>query len=128
MPVKNYINQPQEFALALPALDGTASPATAATGFIALILLFVVNMLYVASARTALIFMPVLLILFAWLHLSRRATRILFACVAAASALIWTISPYLRQRIADVTIEHRAHDLSGIAPTAQWPTYWQARS
>jgi hypothetical protein len=69
--------------------------------------------------------MPVLLILFASLHLGRRATRVLFAGVAAASLLIWTTSPYLRQRIADVGVEYRAQDTSSIASTAQRLTYWR---
>jgi O-antigen ligase len=131
VPVKNYLDQSQEFALcafalALPALTALrARQWLAATGYLALILLFVANMLYVVSARTALVYMPVLLILFASLHLSRRATRALFAGVAVASLLIWTTSPYLRQRIADVGVEYHAQDMSGIASTAQRLIYWQ---
>jgi O-antigen ligase len=131
VPVKNYLDQSQEFALcafalALPALtELRARRWPAAIGLVALILLFVSNMLYVVSARTALVYMPVLLILFAALHLGRRATRLLFAGVAAASLLVWTTSPYLRQRVADVGIEYQAHDTSGIASTAQRLTYWR---
>lgn len=131
VPVKNYLDQSQEFALcafalALPALTALrARRWRIAAGEIALMLLFVVNMLYVVSARTALVYMPVLLILFASLHLSRRATRLLFAAVAVTSLLVWTTSPYLRQRIADVGIEYRAQDTSGIASTAQRLTYWR---
>ncbi|MGN8547563.1 O-antigen ligase [Bradyrhizobium elkanii] len=131
VPVKNYLDQSQEFALcafalALPALTALrARQWRIAAGAIALMLLFIANMLYVVSARTALVYMPVLLILFASLHLSRRATRLLFASVAVASLVVWTTSPYLRQRIADVGIEYRAHDASGIASTAQRLTYWR---
>jgi len=131
VPVKNYLDQSQEFALCafalmLPALTALrARQWRIAAGAIALMLLFVVNMLYVVSARTALVTMPVLLVLFASLHLSRRATRLLFAAVALASLLVWATSPYLRQRIADVGIEYRAHDTSGIASTAQRLTYWR---
>ncbi|WP_166294897.1 O-antigen ligase family protein [Bradyrhizobium sp. 2S1] len=131
VPVKNYVDQSQEFALcafalALPALTAMrARQWRIAAGCLALILLFLANMFYVVSARTALVYMPVLLILFASLHLSRRATRLLFAAVAAASLVVWTTSPYLRQRIADVGIEYRAHDTSGIASTAQRLTYWR---
>ncbi|KIU47971.1 MULTISPECIES: O-antigen ligase family protein [Bradyrhizobium] len=131
VPVKNYVDQSQEFALcafalALPALTALrAKQWRIVAGALALILLFVANMFYVVSARTALVYMPVLLILFAALHLSRRATRLLFAGVAVASLLVWTTSPYLRQRIADVGIEYRAHDTSGIASTAQRLTYWR---
>ncbi|WP_050631419.1 O-antigen ligase family protein [Bradyrhizobium viridifuturi] len=131
VPVKNYLDQSQEFALcafalALPALTALrARQWRLAAGAIALMLLFVVNMLYVVSARTALVYMPVLLVLFASLHLSRRATRLLFAAVAVTSLVVWTTSPYLRQRIADVGIEYRAQDTSGIASTAQRLTYWR---
>ncbi|MGY4570127.1 O-antigen ligase family protein [Bradyrhizobium sp. USDA 3256] len=131
VPVKNYLDQSQEFALcafalALPALTALrARQWRFAAGTIALMLLFVANMLYVVSARTALVYMPVLLILFASLHLSRRATRLLFAVVAVTSLVVWTTSPYLRQRIANVSIEYRAHDTSGIASTAQRLTYWR---
>ncbi|PAY06451.1 ligase [Bradyrhizobium sp. UFLA03-84] len=131
VPVKNYLDQSQEFALcafalALPALTALrARQWRLAAGAIALMLLFVVNMLYVVSARTALVYMPVLLVLFASLHLSRRATRLLFAAVAVTSLVVWTTSPYLRQRIADVGIEYHAQDTSGIASTAQRLTYWR---
>lgn len=131
VPVKNYLDQSQEFVLCaftlmLPALTALrARQWRIAAGAITLILLFAVNMFYVVSARTALVTMPVLLVLFASLHLSRRATRLLFAAVALASLLVWTTSPYLRQRIADIGIEYRAQDTSGIASTAQRLTYWR---
>lgn len=131
VPVKNYLDQSQEFtlcafALALPALTALrARQWRIAAGAVALILLFAANMLYVVSARTALVTMPVLLILFASLHLSRRATRLLFAAAALTSLLVWTTSPYLRQRIADIGIEYHAQDTSGIASTAQRLTYWR---
>ncbi|MCP1852313.1 MULTISPECIES: hypothetical protein [unclassified Bradyrhizobium] len=60
VPVKNYLDQSQEFALcafalALPALTALrARQWRFAAGAIALMLLFVANMLYVVSARTAL--------------------------------------------------------------------------
>ncbi|WP_308285218.1 O-antigen ligase family protein, partial [Bradyrhizobium ivorense] len=131
VPVKNYIDQSQEFALctfalALPAWTALrARRFAAAAGCLALIALFVANMLYVVSARTALVTMPVLLMLFAFLHLGRRATRALFAAVAVASLLAWATSPYLRQRVADIGIEYRAQDTSTIASTAQRLTYWR---
>ncbi|QPF87857.1 O-antigen ligase family protein [Bradyrhizobium genosp. L] len=131
VPVKNYLDQSQEFALcafalALPALAALRQRRwPVAAGCVALILLFTANMLYVVSARTALVYMPVLLILFAALHLGRGATRLLFAGVAVASLVVWTTSPYLRHRIADIGVEYRARDISGIASTAQRLTYWR---
>jgi O-antigen ligase len=131
VPVKNYIDQSQEFALctfalAVPALIAIRRKNWRLTaGCLALMLAFIVNMLFVASARTALIYMPVLLVLFAARHLSRRPMLALLAAAIVAGALAWTASPYLRQRIADIGTEYQAHDISGIASTAQRLTYWR---
>lgn len=132
VPVKNYIDQSQEFtlcafALALPALTfrrGGSLIMTAAC--LSLVLLFATNMVFVAAARTALLCIAVLLGLFAWKHLSRRATLLLLAGTIAASLLAWTTSPYLRQRITDVAVEYRhgREDISR-ASTAQRLTYWR---
>ena len=81
VPVKNYIDQSQEFALCLFALapfvlslfhQRRFALAAACT---ALMLGFFGNMMFVVSARTALVYMPVMLGLFAILYLGRRATR-----------------------------------------------------
>jgi O-antigen ligase len=97
-----------------------------AIGCLALGLSFVVNMLFVASARTALVCMPVLLALFAARHLSRRAACMVFAGVAVAGTLAWTTSPYLRQRVFDIAIEYRHGDENmALASTAQRLNYWR---
>lgn len=132
VPIKNYIDQSQEFTLCAFALSLLAltfwrgGSAIAAAACLALILLFATNMVFVASARTALLCIAVLLGLFAWRHLSRRATLLLLAGTAITSALAWTTSPYLRQRITDVAIEYRhGHEDIGHASTAQRLTYWR---
>jgi len=131
VPVKNYIDQNQEFALcafalALPALIAWRRRKwKLATRYLALALAFIANMLFVALARTALIYMAVLLVVFAWRHLGRRAMLALLASAIVAASLIWTTSPYLRQRIGDIGVEYQAHDISGIASTAQRLTYWR---
>jgi O-antigen ligase len=131
VPVKNYIDQSQEFtfcafALALPALVlWQRRQMAASAGCLALIAAFIANMMFVASARTALLCMLVLLALFASLHLSRHAMLKLFAAAAVAGALIWTTSPYLRRRIMDIAVEYRASDLSAPASTAQRLNYWR---
>src|SRR4029079_3178223 len=58
-------------------------------------------------------------------HLGRRAMLALLAGAIVAASLIWTGSPYLRQRIGDIGVEYQAHDISGIASTAQRLTYWR---
>ena len=132
VPVKNYIDQSQEFtlcafALALPALTCWRSGrAIAATACLALILPFGTNMIFVASARTALLCIAVLLALFAWKHLNRRAALVLLAGSVAASLFAWTTSPYLRQRVTDIAVEYRhGHEDINHASTAQRLTYWR---
>ena len=132
VPVKNYIDQNQEFtlctfALALPALNfWRGGSAITTVACLALIALFVTNMVFVAFARTALLYIAVLLVLFAWQQLSRRAALLLLSAAVAASVLAWAASPYLRQRITDIAVEyqHGREDISH-ASTAQRLTYWR---
>jgi O-antigen ligase len=130
VPVKNYIDQSQEFALCAFALAWPALMSFRRKRFSTAIycligiLAFVVNMMFVASARTALIYLPVLLLVFAFLHLERRAAVGLCAGVAVAGLVVWTTSPYLRTRIADIGSEYQARDLSTPASTAQRLNYW----
>ncbi len=132
VPVKNYIDQSQEFtlcafAVALPLLAFRRHRSLAGTtACVALILLFATNMVFVASARTALLCTAVLLVLFAWRQLNGRAALLLLVGSVAASALAWTASPYLRQRVTDIAVEYRnGHENLSRASTAQRLTYWR---
>ena len=131
VPVKDYIAQNQEFALCAFALAACALIALrsghwpTAVMLLALVAAFVANMVFAAFARTAMLYMPVLLVLFGLRYLSRRSMLVLFAGAAVICALAWTMSPYLRQRIADIGIEYRAHDSTSIASTAQRLIYWR---
>lgn len=131
VPVKNYIDQSQEFAvcafgLALPALQRLRQRQWLAA-FICLVLIadFLANLMFVVSARTALVYMPVLLLVFASLHLKRRAALLLIAAAGVAGLLVWITSPYLRTRVADIAVEYQAHDLIQPASTAQRLNYWR---
>ncbi|WP_407181317.1 O-antigen ligase family protein [Bradyrhizobium sp. STM 3562] len=131
VPVKNYIDQSQEFAVCIFVL---ACPTLVAArqrrlptllGYLVLILAFLANMLFIVSARTALIYMPVLLVMFAARYLDRRTAHALLAAVTIAGLLVWTTSPYLRQRIGDIAIEYQAYETNSLASTAQRLTYWR---
>jgi len=84
VPVKNYIDQSQEFALCAVAL---AFPIVTllrtkrimqAVLLSAIALSFVVNMAFVIVSRTALVTMPIMLAVFALLHLKWRSIVIIF--------------------------------------------------
>lgn len=132
VPVKNHIDQSQEFtlcafALALPALEfWRTRRVAAAAACLALILFFIANMVFVATARTALACIPVLLGLFAGRYLTRHASLLLLAGAIAAAVSAWAASPYLRHRVTDIAVEYRneRQDLNQ-ASTARRLTYWR---
>ena len=132
VPVKNYIDQSQEFALCMFALAPAAltwfqrrrlALAGAAT---ALIAAFFANMMFVVSARTALIYMPVLLVLFGLVHLRARAVAALVAAALLCAAVVWTASPYLRERVGAIATEYQAyHDSNAGTSTGERLEYWR---
>jgi O-antigen ligase len=100
--VKNYIDQSQEFALcavalAYPIMTFLQTNRVRLAGLLtAVALSFLANMVFVVISRTALVTMPIMLAVFALLHLKLRTT-ILASCVAALLAVAaWSASPDLR--------------------------------
>jgi O-antigen ligase len=119
--VKNHIAQGQEFALCAVAL---AYPIVSllrenrillAALLIAASLSLVANMMFVVVSRTALVTMPIMLAVFAMLHLKRRTTVILFCAGAGLSALIWVASPQLRDRTATFATDYQRYKEEGRA-------------
>src|SRR5260370_13906396 len=83
------------------------------------------NMMFVASARRGLVYMPVLLILFAVRYLNRRAMFSLFLATVVTAALVWSTSPYLRQRIEHFAPEYQLYAERGVpTSTGQRLEYW----
>jgi O-antigen ligase len=102
VPVKNYIDQSQEFALcavvlAYPAVTlWRAGKTWLAALLIAISLCLVANMLFVAVSRTALVTMPIMLAVFALLHLQRRSVVVVACVTAILGGAAWAASPKLR--------------------------------
>jgi O-antigen ligase len=100
--VKNYIDQSQEFALCAVALAYPviillrAKRVWVALLLGAVALSFVANMAFVIVSRTALVTMPIMLAVFALLHLKWRANLSIFVAVLVLAGLAWTVSPQLR--------------------------------
>jgi O-antigen ligase len=104
--VKNYIDQSQEFALCAVAL---AYPIMTflRTNRIGLAVLFaaiaaslLVNMVFVVISRTALVTMPVMLAVFALLHLRFRTAVAALCGAALLAAVVWNVSPNLRATVS----------------------------
>jgi O-antigen ligase len=100
--VKNYIDQSQEFALCAVALAYPIISLLRAKNIRLALLLgalslgFVVNMAFVIVSRTAIVTLPIMLAVFALLHLRWRASLMIFGVVTILGGLAWTTSPQLR--------------------------------
>jgi O-antigen ligase len=102
VPVKDYIDQSQEFALCAVALAYPvitllrAKRTWLAVLLIAISLSFVINMMFVVVSRTALVTMPILLAVFALLHLKWRSIVIISCTAIVFAGVAWATSPHLR--------------------------------
>jgi hypothetical protein len=100
--VKNYIDQSQEFVLCAVALTYPIVVALRekriwlAALLTAVALGFVANMAIVVVSRTALVTMPILLAVFAMLHLKWRSNLVILCAAVLLAGLAWAISPQLR--------------------------------
>lgn len=124
VPVKDYLMQAALFVVSAFILFYFAHDAcrtrrwgiAAACG--ALAIAFIANIAFVASSRTALLTVPVLLVLFAlkcfrWKGICIVAT----AGIVAASAL-WLSSDYMRQRLGNLSSEITAYETRNIRTSA----------
>jgi O-antigen ligase len=115
VPAKDYIFQSMNFLICVFALLGFACEAGRArqwrrgTAAVALALLFVADMFFVVTSRTALLVVPVLLVWLGWQEFRWRGlfgTLLLFLVLGSAG---WSVSPYLHDRLARSVTEYEAY-------------------
>lgn len=100
--VKNYIDQSQEFALCAVALAYPiirllrTNRIWQALVLGAISLGFLANMVLVTVSRTAIVTMPIMVGVFALLHLKRRTSLILIGVMLVLAGLLWFATPDLR--------------------------------
>jgi O-antigen ligase len=115
VPVKDYIDQSQEFALCAVALAypivtlARARRILLAALLIALSLSFVVNMMFVIVSRTALVTMPIMLAVFALLHLKWRDIVIILCAATLFGGLAWATSSQLRRTTETVARDYQLY-------------------
>jgi O-antigen ligase len=103
--VKDYIDQGQEFslcavALAYPIVTALREHKTKQALLLAAVGLgLVANMVFVVVSRTALVTMPIMLAVFALLHLRPRFAVATLCAVALLTAAAWYASPHLRTTV-----------------------------
>jgi O-antigen ligase len=123
VPVKDYIDQSQEFALCAVALAYPvitllrAKKTWLAVLLIAVSLSFVVNMMFVIVSRTALVTMPILLAVFALLHLKWRSIVIILCAATLFAGVAWATSPHLRWTAETFVRDYRLYKEENI-PTS----------
>jgi O-antigen ligase len=115
VPVKNYIDQSQEFALCAVALAYPvimllrAGKIRLALLLAVLALSFVVNMAFVVVSRTAMVTMPIMLAVFALLHLKWRTNVIMLCTAIVLAGLAWMASPKLQWTTATFLRDYRLY-------------------
>jgi O-antigen ligase len=122
--VKNYIDQSQEFVLcavviAFPVItllrEQKIVPALLLS---ALALSFLVNMAFVVVSRTALVTMPIMLAVFALLHLRWRSIAVIACLIAVLAGVAWTTSPQLRKTVGTFSRDYRLYKEQNIPTSA----------
>jgi O-antigen ligase len=115
IPVKDYILQSGEFqicafGLAYAAVDAwRARRSGLALGLVLLACAFLANIVYVATGRTILVVMPVLLVLFGFRQFGWKGMLGVVVAGVAIAAISWVSSPYLRARVSAVAEEIRLY-------------------
>jgi O-antigen ligase len=119
--VKNYIDQSQEFALCAVALAYPIISLLRAKKIRLALLLgaisvgFVVNMAFVIVSRTAMVTMPIMLAVFALLHVKWRTGLMIFCTVIVVAGLAWTTSPLLRSKSESFFREYQLYKTENVA-------------
>jgi O-antigen ligase len=132
VPVKNYIDQSQEFALCAVALAYPIIELVRAGRIVPALLLgaialsFVANMTFIIVSRTALVTMPIMLTVFALLHLKWRTSAILAGVAVVLAALAFATSLQLRAKIQtfsrDYQLYHEQNEPTSIGLRLE---FWQ---
>jgi len=116
VPVKNWITQGVEFVLCFfGAIALSINCWQARRHLLSLILLgvsalFLLNLLFVVSSRTALASLPFLLLAATFIYLDRRILLALYLLAVAIAATAWIASPTLRDRLESLQQQFSAYE------------------
>jgi O-antigen ligase len=131
VPVKEYVFQSTVFAICAFGLIGWAAElwrerARHALGVAALAAAFIANIFYVATARTTLIVMAVLLLLLGLRQLRWKGAILAVLVGGVLAGGGWSSSSYLRERVS-IAIEHvQSHGTGAVdTPVGLRLEYWR---
>ena len=124
VPVKNAATQSGEFVTCIFVLLYLAIDYferqrwRRLIGVIVVVLGMTVNILYVATGRTALVIMPALLVLLAVKRLATKGILILLTAAILCGAAAWISSPYLRDRTIAIWTDVQSYEASNAQNSA----------
>jgi len=99
---------------------------TIAVLLVALAIGFLANMIFVVVSRTALVTLPILVMVFALLHLRRRTALLVVGAMVLLALLLWNVSPNLRTTVAkfsgDYELSVQDGQISGMGSRLE---YWR---
>jgi O-antigen ligase len=130
--VKNYIDQGQELSLcavtlAYPVVTLLQEKRIRLALLLAAVALgLVANMMFVVTSRTALVTMPVMLAIFALLHLRWRVAVATLCAGALLVAAVWFASATLRATVGKFVADyHQSEQLDNISGIGSRLEYWR---
>jgi O-antigen ligase len=134
VPVKDYIVQSGEFLICAFALGHLAVSAwrsgqgrrAVALGLLAF--LFLANLGYVVSARSTLVALMVLTVLFVLQRFGFKQASIVLALAVVVAALTWMSSSYLRTRVLNVVQEIQSYRTKNVGTSSGYRLEFWTRS
>lgn len=116
--VKNAASQSGEFVICIFGMLYLAGDCFERRRWLWLFVLAVVtfgmlaNMIFIATGRTALVMLPVLVAVFAAKRLNPRGIAVLTVAAIAIGAVAWAASPYLRARTTEAWTDYQKYQAS----------------
>jgi O-antigen ligase len=119
VPVKNYIVQSAVFAICAFGLIGQAAGLWRTRVRLSLVLIlvaaaFLANIGYVITARTTLVVILVMLLLFGWRQFGWKGAAGAILIGAVLAGAVWASSPNLRARVSLAAAQLQSHDASKV--------------
>jgi hypothetical protein len=132
VPVRNYIDQTQEFTLCVLALAPLLLTQLEkqwrylAAVYAALSLAFLCNMTFIVVARIALVYWPIMAVVFAIRYRDRKYCLPVLAVATGVVLLSLVASPYMRDRIARTIFDYKLDQQTDIATSSgERLFYWR---
>jgi hypothetical protein len=129
--VKSYIAQSAEFIICVAVLLHLAVEAARArrwqycAAWLALALCFLADIVFVATSRTSLVVLPILVLIYAVLHFRWKGLAVGVVTVGVIVGALWSTSPYLRDRVGSLWQESERYEAQNVrTPAGERIMFW----